>query len=184
MMIKKDSIIRRNADGSMLHHSAPMPLPGFGRVRDEAPTGSVVGGVGPASLGYRENSRTMGEPRRGNIETLGQDRSDATANILATWATGAEVEFVEDGAVTYLCLWVPLQPGEGAPEDAIATNALGKTSIVDRVAEARDARRGRYRDHSSPKPPAARKALAQIRRDTGAMESINAENAKFWGSKK
>jgi hypothetical protein len=34
MMITKDSIIRRNKDGSMFHHGAPVPIPGFGRVRD------------------------------------------------------------------------------------------------------------------------------------------------------
>jgi hypothetical protein len=129
-MIGKDSIVRRNRDGSYLHHSAPFSLDGF--ARDAAPVGSEVGGIGEESMGYRKNSRTT-STRRGKIETLGQGRSDAVANVLATWATGSEVEIVEDGETTYLCLWTPIQSAEGAPEDAIATNALGKTSIVDRV---------------------------------------------------
>jgi hypothetical protein len=150
--------------------------------RDAAPSGSKVDGTGENSLGYAQNSRTT-STRRGKIETLGQERSDAVANVLATWATGAEVEIVEDGDITYLCLWTPLQSGEGRPEDAIATNAIGKTSVVDRVAEARDARLGRYRDHNAAKPAAARRALAQVKRDVDSLESIAARNREFWGKK-
>jgi hypothetical protein len=51
MTFTRDSIVGRNADGSMRHHGAPMPLPGFGRVRDAAQVGSEVGGIGESSFG-------------------------------------------------------------------------------------------------------------------------------------
>jgi hypothetical protein len=170
-----------------LHHGAPMPLPGFGRARDAAPVGSEVGGIGESSFGYAENNRTMtGSPRRGKIETLGQERSGAVANVLATWATGSEVEIVEDGDITFLYLWTPLQPGEGAPEDAIMTNAIGRTSISgpEATRDAHSQMFDRIKDHDSRKPSVARKALASIKKNTDTMESINAANAKFWGGNK
>jgi hypothetical protein len=57
MMITKDSIVGRNANGSIFHHGAAMPIPGW--TRDAAPVGSEVGGIGTSSLGYAENSLTM-----------------------------------------------------------------------------------------------------------------------------
>ena len=76
MMITKDSIIRRNANGSILHHGAPMPLPGFGRVRDAAPSGSVVAGIGESSFGYAENNRTMRSFPQGRIGNTDPQRED------------------------------------------------------------------------------------------------------------
>jgi hypothetical protein len=181
-MITKDSIIRRNADGSIFHHGAPMPLPGFGRVRDGAPVGSEVGGTGEESAGYRENNRT-------NRPIAGTDprRADgAIRDVLACWGADRETQIVEESGLKYLLMWTPLQPGEGAPEDAIMTNAIGRTSVSGPEA-ARDANRqmfDRIKDHDSRKPSVARKALASIKKNTDTMESINAENAKFWGGKK
>jgi hypothetical protein len=98
-----------------------------------------------------------------------------------------ETEIVEESGLKYLLLWTPLQPGEGAPEDAVMTNAIGKTSVFGPEAN-RDARSQmfdhRIKDHNSKKPPAARKALASIKKNTDTMESINAANAKFWGGNK
>jgi hypothetical protein len=178
MMITKDSIIRRNADGSFLHHSVPMPL--AGRARDAAPTGSKVDGTGTSSLGYAENSLTM-------RPIAGTQRADgAVRSVLACWNPDAETEIIEENDLKYLVLWTRLQPGEGPPEDAIMTNAIGRTSVSGPEA-ARDAHRqmfDRIKDHDSRKPSVVRKALASIKRNTDTMESINAANREFWSGKK
>jgi hypothetical protein len=167
--------------------------------RDAAPTGSVVGGVGTASMGYAENNRTMGEQRRSKIELLGQERSDATASILANWKTGTEYEVVEDGDSCYLVTWMPLQAHAGAQgattSDPItksaATRADPEKTFADPPtgprAAAQDAHRqmfDRIIDHDCRKPAAARKALKQIKQSVDALESINEENRKFYGGKK
>jgi hypothetical protein len=175
MMITKDSIVRRNADGSIFHHGAPMPLPGFGSVRDAAPTGSKVDGTGTSSLGYAENSLTM-------RPIAGTQRADgAVRNVLACWNPDAETEIIEENGLKYLVLWSPLQPGEGLPENAIMTNAIGRTSISgpEATRDAHSQMFDRIKDHDSRKPSVARKALASIKKNTDTMESINAANAKF-----
>jgi hypothetical protein len=177
MMITKDTIIRRNADGSFLHHGASVLLPGFGRVRD----GDPVGGIGEESLGYRENNRT----NRPIAGTEARRADGAIRDVLACWGADRETEIVEESGLKYLLLWTPLQPGEGAPENAVMTNAIGRTSVSGPEAT-RDAHRqmfGRVMDHNAKKPLVARKALAAIKRDTGAMESINARNREFWSGK-
>jgi hypothetical protein len=200
MTFTRDSIVGRNANGSFIHHSAPMPLPGFGRVRDAAPTGSTVGGVGTSSAGYAENSRTMGDPRRGKIEDLGRERSDATANVLASWATGSEVEIIEDGALSYLCRWEPLQSGEGRPEGATTENPITRSATTMNDPEksfadppvgpraAQDARIAntfaRLRSHDEKPTPQAKRALTNIRKTADALGSINDANAAFWSGKK
>jgi hypothetical protein len=181
MMITKDSIIRRNADGSIFHHGAPVPIPG-GRVRDAAPVGSVVGGTGEESTGYRENNRT-------NRPIAGTQRADgAVRNVLACWNPDAETEIIEQNGMKYLVMWSPLQPGEGAPDDAIMTNAIGRTSVSGpEAATAQDSHRqmfDRIMDHSSKKPLVARRALEKIRQGTDALESINEINRKFYGGGK
>jgi hypothetical protein len=180
-MMIKDSIIRRNADGSMVHHSAPMPL-----TLDAAPVGSEVGGIGAASLGYREYNQTNRPIPQGRIGNTDPRRADgAIRSVLCVWDADAETQIVEENGLKYLLMWTPLQPGEGAPEDAIMTNAIGRTSVSGPEA-ARDAHSqmfDRIRDHDSRKPAVARKALAQIKRDTDALGSIADANAKFWGRK-
>ena len=97
-----------------------------------------------------------------------------------------ETEIVEESGLKYLLLWTPLQPGEGAPENAVMTNAIGRTSVSGPEAT-RDAHRqmfDRIKDHGSRKPSVARKALASIKQSTDTMESINAANVAFWGGKK
>jgi len=182
-MITKDTIIRRNANGSMLHHSAPMPL-----TLDAAPVGSEVGGIGESSFGYAENNRTMRSFPQGKIGGTDPQREDgAIRDVLACWGADRETQIVEESGLKYLLMWTPLQPGEGAPENAIMTNAIGRTSVSGPEAT-RDAHsqmfNNRIKDHDSWKPSVARKALASIKKNTDTMESINAENAKFWGGKK
>jgi hypothetical protein len=180
MMFTKDTIIRRNDDGSFLHHSAPMPL--AGRARDAAPTGSTVGGVGEESMGYRENNRT----NRPIAGTEARRSDGAIRDVLACWGADRETQIVEESGLKYLLMWTPLQPGEGAPENAIMTNAIGRTSVSGPEAT-RDAHRqmfDRIKDHDSRKPSVARTALASIKKNTDTMESINAANAKFWGGNK
>ena len=85
----------------------------------------------------------------------------------------------------YLLMWTPLQPGQGRPENAVMTNAIGRTSVTGPEAT-RDAHRqmfDRVMDHNAKKPLVARKALASISRDRH-HESIAAENRKFWGGNK
>jgi hypothetical protein len=187
MTITKNSIIRRNADGSMFHYSAPMPLPGFGRVRDAAPVGSEVGGIGEASFGYAENNRTMRSFPQGRIANTDPQREDgAYRHVLARWKTGGEVEIVEEGDSAFLLLWEPPRPGEGRPENAIMTNAIGRTSVSGPEVT-QDAHRqmfDRITDHSIKKPPAVCRALAAIKRGTDSSESINAVNREFWSGKK
>ena len=80
----------------------------------------------------------------------------------------------------------PLQPGEGRPENAVMTNAIGRTSVTGPEAT-RDAHRqmfDRVMDHNAKKPLVARKALASIKQSTDTMELIAAENRKFWGGNK
>lgn len=183
MMITKDLIMRRNADGSMLHHSAPMPL-----TLDAAPVGSEVGGIGESSFGYAENNRTMRSFPQGRVGNTDPQREDgATRNVLARWKTGAEIEIVEEGGSSFLLMWEPLQPGEGAPENAIKTNAIGRTSVSGPEAlAAQDAHRqmhDRITDHNSKKPLAARRALAAIKRGTDTLAAINAANREFWSGK-
>jgi hypothetical protein len=173
MTFTRDTIVGRNRDGSIRHHGAPMRL-------DAPPTGSAVGGIGEESLGYRENNRT-------NRPIAGTQRADgAVKNILACWNPDAETEIVEESGLRYLIMWTPLQPGEGAPEDAIMTNAIGRTSVSGPEA-ARDAHRqmfDRIKDHDSRKPSVVRKALASIKKNTDTMESINAANREFWSGNK
>jgi len=179
MMVTKDSIVRRNANGSMLHHSAPMPLPGFGRVRDAASTGSEVAGTGENSLAYREYNQTNRPIPQGRIGNIGARRDDgAIRSVLCVWDADAETQIVEENGLKYLLMWTPLQPGEGRPENAIMTNAIGRTSI-----SGPEAARDRIRDHDSKKPPAARRALAAIKRGTDNLAAINAANREFWGLK-
>jgi hypothetical protein len=177
MMITKDSIIRRNADGSFLHHSAPMRL-------DAAPVGSEAGGIGEESLGYRENNRT----NRPIAGTEARRSDGAIRDVLACWGADRETQIVEESGLKYLIMWTPVQPGEGVPENAIMTNAIGRTSVSGpEAATVQDAHRqmfDRIKDHDSRKPSVARKALASIKKNTDTMESINAANAKFWGGNK
>jgi len=193
-MTIKDSIIRRNADGSFLHYGAPVPL--FGRARDAAPTGSEVGGVGENSLAYREYNQTN-RPIAGSEARRGDG---AIRDILACWPADSETEIVEEAGLKYLVRWTRLQSGEGVPEGAITGRLTGRSATtmndpeqifadppVGPRAAARDAHRqmfDRLTDHNSKKPLVARRALAAIKRSTDTMESINAENAKFWGGKK
>ena len=176
MMFVRDKIIRRNANGSFLHHSAPMRL-------DAAP----VAGVGESSFGYAENNQTMRAFPQGKIGGTDPRRSDgAIRDVLACWGADRETQVVEESGLKYLIMWTPLQPGEGPPEDAIMTNAIGRTSVSGPEAS-RDAHRqmfDRLKDHDSRKPPVVRKALASIKKNTDIMESINAANAKFWGGNK
>jgi hypothetical protein len=65
MKFERDKIVRRNADGSFLHYSSPVPLGGF--TRDAAPVGSEVGGIGENSFGYAENNLTMRSFPQGKI---------------------------------------------------------------------------------------------------------------------
>jgi hypothetical protein len=200
MMITKDSIIRRNADGSMFHYSAPMPLPGFGRVRDAAPVGSEVGGIGEASFGYAENNRTMRSFPQGRIANTDPQREDgAYRHVLARWKTGGEVEIVEEGDSAFLLLWEPPRPGEGRPQSAITADPISRSATTMNDPEksfadppvgprsaVQDAHRqmfDRIRDHDSKKPVAARRTLAAIKRGIDASESINAANREFWSGK-
>ena len=189
MMITKDLIIRRNANGSMLHHSAPMPLPGFGRVRDGAPVGSEVGGIGESSFGYAENNnRTMRSFPQGRIGNTDPKREDgAYRHVLARWKTGAEVEIVEEGDNAFLLLWEPPRPGEGRPQSAITADPITRPAVSGPEAVAtQDAHRqmfDRLTDHNSKKPLVAHRALAAIKRGTDSLESINAANREFWSGK-
>jgi hypothetical protein len=173
MTFTRDTIVGRNRDGSIRHHGAPMRL-------DAAPTGSKVDGTGTSSLGYAENSLTM-------RPIAGTQRADGgVKNVLACWNPDAETEIIEKNGLKYLILWTPLQPGEGAPENAIMTNAIGRTSVSGPEA-ARDAHRqmfDRITDHSIKKPPAARRALAAIKRGTDTLAAINAANREFWSGNK
>jgi hypothetical protein len=175
----KDSIVRRQI-GPVRVYDPPMRLGGF--ARDAAPVGSEVGGVGEESLGYRENNRTN-RPIAGTEARRGDG---AIRDVLACWGADRETEIVEESGLKYLLMWTPLQPGEGRPENAVRTNAIGRTSVSGPEAT-QDAHRqmfNRVMDHNSRKPSVARKALASIKQSTDTMESINAENAKFWGGKK
>jgi hypothetical protein len=175
MTFTRDTIVGRNRDGSIRHHGAPMRL-------DAAPTGSTVGGIGEESMGYRENNRT----NRPIAGTEARRSDGAIRGVLACWGADRETEIVEESGLKYLLMWTPLQPGEGAPENAIMTNAIGRTSVSGPEAT-RDAHRqmfDRLKDHDSRKPSVARKALASIKKNTDTMESINAANAKFWGGNK
>ena len=189
MMITKDLIIRRNANGSLFHHGAPMPLPGFGRVRDAAPVGSEVGGIGESSFGYAENNRTMRSFPQGRIGNTDPRREDgAYRHVLARWKTGAEVEIVEEGDSAFLLLWEPPRPGEGRPQSAITADPITRSAVSGPEASAvQDAHRqmfDRIMDHDFKKPPAARRALAAIKHGTDTLESINAGNCEFWSGKK
>jgi hypothetical protein len=173
MTFARDTIVGRNRDGSIRHHGAPMRL-------DAAPVGSTVGGIGEESMGYRENNRT----NRPIAGTEARRADGAIRDILACWGADRETEIVEESGLKFLLLWTKLQPGEGPPEDAIMTNAIGRTSVSGPEAEARDARNGRYMDHNVKKPLAARRALEKIRQGTDALESINEINRKFYGGGK
>jgi hypothetical protein len=176
MMITKDSIIRRNADGTFLHHGASVPL-----FRDAAPAGSKVGGTGEESTGYRENNRT----NRPIAGTEARRSDGAIRDVLACWGADRETEVVEESGLKYLLMWTPLQPGEGAPENAIMTNAIGRTSVSgpEATRDAHSQMFDRIMDHDSRKPPAARRALKKIRQDTDALEEINQAHREFWGRK-
>jgi hypothetical protein len=177
----KDSIVRRQI-GPVLMYDPPVRFGGF--ARDAAPVGSEVGGIGESSFGYAENNRTMRSFPQGRISNTDPQREDgAIRSVLCVWDADAETQIVEQDGLKYLLLWAPLQSGEGAPEDAIMTNAIGRTSVSGPEAT-RDARNRRYMDHNAKKPLVARKALASIKQSTDTMESINAENRKFWGGNK
>jgi hypothetical protein len=120
----RDSIVRRNKDGSFLHHSAPMPMGGF--TRDAAPVGSEVAGIGEESFGYREYNRTNRPILQGRIGNIGSRRDDgAIRSVLCVWDADRETQIVEQDGLKYLLMWTPLQSGEGSPENAVMTNALG-----------------------------------------------------------
>jgi hypothetical protein len=201
MTFTKDTIVRRNADGSFLHYSAPMPLPGFGRVRDAAPTGSEVGGIGERSLGYAENSKTMYAPSQGKIGGTDPQREDgAYRHVLARWKTGGEVEIVEEGDSAFLLLWEPQRPGDGNPQGATTANAITRSTTTMNDPEksfadpqlgpriAQDARIAngfaRIRSHNEKPTPQAKRALTNIRKTADALGSINDANAAFWSGKK
>jgi hypothetical protein len=188
MMITKDSIIRRNADGSIFHHGAPMPLPGFGRVRDAAPVGSEVGGIGESSFGYAENNRTMRSFPQGKVGNTAPQREDgAIRSVLCVWDADAETQIVERDGLKYLLMWTPLQSGEGRPQSAITADPISRSAVSGPEASAvQDAHRqmfDRLTDHNSKKPLVARRALAAIKRGTDTLESINAGNREFWSKK-
>lgn len=188
MMISKDSIIRRNANGSILHHGAPMPLPGFGRVRDAAPSGSVVAGIGESSFGYAENNRTMRSFPQGRIGNTDPQREDgAIRSVLCVWDADAETQIVEQDGLKYLLMWTPLQSGEGRPQSAITADPITRSAVSGPEGVAtQDAHRqmfDRLTDHNSKKPLVARRALAAIKRGTDTLESINAANREFWSGK-
>ena len=119
---------------------------------------------------------------------------------MARWKTGGEVEIVEEGDSAFLLLWEPPRPGEGRPQSAITADPISRSATTMNDPEksfadppvgprsaVQDAHRqmfDRLTDHNSKKPLVARRALAAIKRSTDTMESINAENAKFWGGKK
>jgi hypothetical protein len=183
MMITKDSIVRRNADGSMFHHSAPMPL-----TLDAAPVGSEVGGIGENSFGYAENNRTNRPFPQGKIGNTDPQRADgAIRSVLCVWDADAETEIVERDGLKYLLMWTPLQSGEGRPQSAITADPISRSAVSGPEASAvQDAHRqmfDRLTDHNSKKPLVARRALATIRRGTDTLEMINAANRDFWGKK-
>lgn len=195
MTFAKDKIVRRNANGSFLHHGAPMPL-----TRDAAPTGSEVGGIGPASLGYREYNRTMHPLAQGKVGGTDPQREDgALRSVLCSWDVDCETEIVEQDGRKYLLMWTPLQSGEGNPEGATTSAVIKKSATTMADPEktfadppvgpreaARDAHRqmfDRITDLNVKKPLVARRALEKIRQSAGALESINATNRDFWGKK-
>jgi hypothetical protein len=180
MMITKDSIIRRNANGSLFHHSAPMPL-----TLDAAP----VGGIGSASEGYEQYNQTNRPAPQGRIGNTDPQREDgAYRHVLARWKTGAEVEIVEEGDSAFLLLWEPPRAGEGRPQSAITADPITRSAVSGPEAvAAQDAHRqmfDRLTDHNSKKPLVARRALAAIKRGADTLESINAANREFWGGRK
>jgi hypothetical protein len=199
----KARLIRRmrDKDGSFLHHGAPMPLPGFGRVRDAAPVGSEVAGIGEKSFGYREYNRTNRPIPQGRIGNIGSRRDDgAIRSVLCVWDADAETQIVEQDGLKYLLLWTPLQSGEGSPQGATTSDPITRSastmndpekSLADPPigprAAVQDAHRqmfDRIMDHDSKKPPAARRALAAIKRGADSLESIAAANREFWSGKK
>jgi hypothetical protein len=183
----RDSIVRRNKDGSFLHHSAPMPMGGF--TRDVAPVGSEVAGIGEESFGYREYDRTNRPTPQGRIGNIGSRRDDgAIRSVLCVWDADAETQIVEQDGLKYLLMWTPLQSGEGRPESAITASPIARSGVSGpEAATVQDAHRqmfDRIMDHNSKKAPAARRALAAIKRGTDGLESIAAANREFWSGKK
>jgi hypothetical protein len=183
MMVTKDSIIRRNADGSFLHHGAPMSL-----ARDAAPVGSEVGGIGTASAGYREYNQTNRPIQQGRIGGTDPQREDgAIRSVLCVWDADAETQIVEQDGLKYLLMWKPLQSGEGRPQSAITADPITRSAVSDPEASAaQDAHRqmfDRIMDHDSKKPPAVRRALNKIQRSADALGRINVANREFWGNK-
>ena len=127
MMITKDSIIRRNADGSYLHHGAPMPLAGF--ARDAAPVGSEVGGIGESRLVIAENNQTNASFPQGRIGNTDPQREDGAIRSMfwCRWNTDArDCKSSRKDGLKYLLMWTPLQPGEGGPQSAITANPIGE----------------------------------------------------------
>jgi hypothetical protein len=199
MTFTRDKIIRRNANGSFIHHSAPMPLEGW--TRDAAPVGSEVGGIGEASFGYAENNQTMRSFPQGKIGTTDPQRADgAYRHVLARWTTGAEVEIVEEGDSAFLLLWEPQRPGEGNPQGATTADPITRSATtmndpeksfadppIGPRAAMQDAHQqmfDRLTDLNCKKPLVARRALEKIRQSAGALESINETNRKFYGGGK
>jgi hypothetical protein len=183
-MITQDRIIRHNADGSIFHHGAPMPL-----TFDAAPVGSEVGGVVPDAFGYREYNQTMHPLVQGKVGGTNPQREDgALRSVLCSWDVDCETQIVEQDGRKYLLMWTPLQSGEGRPQSAVTADPITRSAVSGPEASAvQDAHRqmfDRVRDHDSKKPPAARRALAAIKRGTDTLESINAGNREFWNGKK
>lgn len=126
---------------------------------------------------------------QGKIGGTNPRREDGTIrHVLARWKTGSEIEIAEEGGSSFLLMWEPFQPGEGAPENAIKTNAIGRTSVsgpeASAVADAHRQMFDRLTDHNSKKPLVARRALEKIRQSADALESINETNRKFYGGRK
>ena len=85
-------------------------------------------------------------------------------------------------------MWTPLQSGEGSPQSAITADPISRSAVSGPEASAvQDAHRqmfDRIMDHNSKKPPAARRAMAAIKRGTDTLEWINEVNREFWSGEK
>jgi hypothetical protein len=185
-MTIRDKIIGRDSNGRVHHHGAAMPLEGF--TRDAAPVGSEVAGTGENSLAYREYNQTNRPISQGRIGNIGARRDDgAIRSVLCVWDADAETQIVEQDGLKYLLMWTSLQSGEGRPQSATTSDQITRSAVSGpEAATAQDAHRqmfDRIMDHNIKKPPAARRALAAIKRGTDTLESINAGNREFWGRK-
>ena len=189
MMITKDSIVGRNADGRVSPSwradaaSGLRPCPMRRRL---VPRLAVLA---KARLATR---RTTGRCALFRKEVLAAPiRSVRMAHTGMFWRGGkpaARLRSSRKAIARFFCCGTPLQSGEGRPQSAITADPITRSAVSGPEAAAvQDAHRqmfDRIMDHNSKKPPAARRALAAIKRGTDTMESINAENRKFWGGKK